>query len=179
MKISDGSRGFQIHIREYTAEDRESCLGIFASNMDSLPESPEVLADFLIEGTSWFLVAERDGKVVACGGLELQGDTNRGMLVFGMVDKAQQRCGIGTLLTLTRLTLVPDEDATTMVTLETNVLNEGFYSRFGFERIGLEKSRYEKQTFVDLGLWVTDKMKEDTRALLRTMPVTFAEGILA
>jgi len=178
MKIGDGTPHFSIHIREYVPADLDACLDIFASNASTLSEGAGVLADFLMQGTSWFLVAERDGKVVAFGGLELDGESNRGSLVFGMVERSQQRCGIGTLLTLTRLTLTPEEDPTTMVTLETNVVAEPFYTRFGFERISPEKSNDAGATFVRLGLWVTKQTKQEIRQMLTTMPVSFAEGIM-
>ena len=181
MNFGNGDPNFRIHIREYTPEDLDACLSIFTSNQDVFPDPPEVLAEFLAAGTSWFLVAELEGKVVACGGLEILGDTNAAHLVHGMVEQSHQRKGIGTLITLTRLLLVPDEEgAPALASMETDVRTEPFYKRFGFERVRPNERRHAGgQMYVDLGLWVNAEQKENIRKILASPAVTFADGILS
>src|SRR4051812_4471088 len=130
-KFGNGDPAFRIHIREYTPDDLEACLAIYASNHDVLPGPAEAMAEFLEQGTSWFLVGELEGKVVACGGLEISGDTNAARLMFGMVGRDCQRLGIGTLMMLTRLTLAPEDEPTALVTLQSLLGAEPFYRRFG------------------------------------------------
>jgi predicted N-acetyltransferase YhbS len=180
MKIGNGDPNFKVHIREYTPDDREACLSIFTSNHDALLESPEAMAEFLEQGTSWFLVAELEGKVVACGGLEISGDTNAARLMFGIVDRERQRLGIGTLLMLTRLTLAPEDEPTALVTLQSLLGTESFYKRFGFERVRPDERRHPETgvPYVDMGLWLTAEQRQGIRETLAACPVTFAEGIL-
>lgn len=179
MNFGNGDPNFKVHIREYTTEDLDACLSIFASNQDLLPGSPAVLAEFLEQGTSWFLVAEVERRVVACGGVEISGDTNAAHLVYGLVERSFHRRGIGTLIMLTRLNLTPEDEPLALVTLETNVDNESFYKRFGFERMRPEARRTASGAdFVDLGLWLSAEQREEIRRTLAACPVTFAEGIL-
>jgi ribosomal protein S18 acetylase RimI-like enzyme len=180
MNIGHGDPAFKIHIREYTPEDLDACLSIYTSNQDVLPDPPEVLAEFLEQGTSWFLVAELEGRVVACGGLEISGDSNAAHLVFGIVERQQQRRGIGTLMTLTRLSLVPDDEPTALVTLQAHVATEAFYKRFGFERVRPHERRHPETgaAYADLGLWLTAEQRQEIRQTLAACPVTFADGIL-
>jgi N-acetylglutamate synthase-like GNAT family acetyltransferase len=180
MKIGNGDPNFKIHIREYTPDDREACLSIFNSNHDALLEPPEVMAEFLEQGTSWFLVAELEGKVAACGGLEISGDTNAARLMFGMVDRERQRMGIGTLLMLTRLTLAPEDEPTALVTLQSLLGTESFFNRFGFERVRPDERRHPETgvPYVDMGLWLTAEQRQEIRGMLAACPVTFADGIL-
>jgi ribosomal protein S18 acetylase RimI-like enzyme len=178
MNIGNGDPAFKIHIREYTPDDLDACLAIYASNQDVLPLSPYILEEFLMQGTSWFLVAEVEGNVVGCGGIEISAGTNETSFVFGMVERSQQRQGIGSILALTRLTLVPIEGLRTLVNMMTEVVTESFYSRFGFERIRPDAQRaFDFGMYVHLGQWMTVKRKNEIRAILASYPVTFAESI--
>lgn len=180
MKIGNGDPNFKIHIREYTPDDLEACLSIFKANHDALPDPPEVMEEFLQQGTSWFLVAELEGKVVACGGLEISGDTNAARLMYGMVDHERQRLGIGTLMMLTRLTLAPEEEPTALVTLQSLLGTEPFFKRLGFERVRPDERRHPETgvPYVDMGLWLTAEQRKEIRGTLASCPVTFADGIL-
>src|SRR3954466_8527326 len=135
MKFGNGDPAFRIHIREYTPEDCDACVSVFKSNQDVLPDAVDQFIEFLEQGTSWFLVAELNDRVVACGGLEISGDTKAASFRYDIVERQHQRLGIGSLLALTRLALVPSDQPTALVTLETQVATETFYQRFGFERM--------------------------------------------
>jgi predicted N-acetyltransferase YhbS len=180
MKFGNEDPNFKVHIREYTPDDLEACLSIYSSNHDALPGPPETMAEFLEQGTSWILVAELEGKVVACGGLEISGDTNAARMVFGMVGREHQRLGIGTLMMLTRLALVPEDEPTALVTLHSLLGTEPFYRRFGFERVRPDERRHPETgvPYADMGLWLTAEQRQGIRGTLAACPVTFAEGIL-
>ena len=72
------------HLREYQPDDLEACLEIYRSNEpDLLPASGRAAFEqFLSMGTSYFLVIEHDGDLIACGGLELIGDSDTATLVL-------------------------------------------------------------------------------------------------
>ncbi len=179
MTLGNGDPSFTLHIREYTPDDLDACLDIFTSNLDALPDLRDHFAEFLMQGTSWFLVVEHNGRAAACGGLEISGDTNASRFLFGIVHKDHQRQGIGTILTLTRLLLVPTDEPPALVAMEAASATESFYTRFGFERMmPHEKRRHDFASYVDLGLWLTPERQEEIRATLTSLPVSYADGIL-
>lgn len=182
MKLGSFDPHLRLHFREYTPEDLDACLNIYRSNQEFLAEPLETFADFLEQGTSWFLVGELDGKVVTCGGLEILGDTNSATLLFNLVEHQHQRRGIGSLLTLTELTLAPEDQPTALVVVESPVSVEPFYHRFGFERMRPKERRHAGQLrhidVADLGVWLTQEQREEIRRTLASFPITYAEGIL-
>jgi N-acetylglutamate synthase-like GNAT family acetyltransferase len=162
-------------IREYRPEDREACLDVYRSNEDLLPPALELLYEEWLEmGTSYHLVIEREGKILACGGLEIDGDRNANSMVYGKVRRENHRQGLGTLLMLSRLALVPGDHDPAYAGLETSVGNELFFLKLGFERLNNPVARYAGASyFVDMGLWLSAAQKEEMRALLLSLPVTF------
>ena len=182
MKLGSFDSNLKVHFREYAPEDLEACLGIYRSNQEFLPDPPEKFADFLEQGTSWLLIGEVDGQVVACGGLEILGDTNSATLLFNLVAPQYQRRGIGSLLTLTELTLAPEDHPTALVVLESPVRVESFYHRFGFERMRPNERSHAGEIrhmdVVDLGLWLPQERREEIRTILASLPITYAQGIL-
>ena len=91
-------------VREYQPTDLDSCLDIYRSNVaEFLPESIDLLERHLSEPFSYFLVVESSTSVLACGGIDIQADSNSAGLTFGMVRREFHRIGIGSLLTLARL----------------------------------------------------------------------------
>lgn len=74
-----------------------------------------------------YLVAEMGGQVVAGAGLGLEAGVP--CLIYGLVDPARCRQGIGTALLLTRLLLVPDESQITVCAVATTA---PFFARIGF-----------------------------------------------
>lgn len=77
-----------------------------------------------------YLVGETGGRVVACGGFEVAGET--ASLTFGMVDRAQHGQGIGRALTGARLAAIRAAPGVTRVAIETSQLSAGFYDGLGF-----------------------------------------------
>ncbi|HSJ02298.1 MAG: GNAT family N-acetyltransferase [Verrucomicrobium sp.] len=162
-------------VREFQPEDRDACVAIYASNEEFLPPGmSESFGHWLDLGTSYLLVIEQAGEVVACGGLEIDGDKNANGAHYGLVRKDRHRLGLGTLLTLTRLALVPSDHDPAFVGLETSIRTEPFYQRFGFERLNKPVSRYAGASyFVDMGLWLPAKQKEELIKTVQALPVEF------
>lgn len=121
-------------IREFESADLEACVEIYRSNTpDYLSESGlEAYVEFLAIGTSYYLVLEHDGEIVACGGLELVGDSDTATLVHGMVHGEYQRQGFGTTLLAARLALLECEVRPQEVWVHTTPATLPFYGRFGF-----------------------------------------------
>ena len=121
-------------IREYQPADLEACIDIYESNMPDFvpPEGLERFIEFLQIGTSYYLVVEHDGDIVACGGLELVGDSDAATLVHGMVHGEYHRRGFGTTLLAARLALLETDDRPVEIWAKVGTEAMPFYGRFGF-----------------------------------------------
>lgn len=122
-------------IREFLPEDLEACVEIHRSNQPDFV-NPEDLASFtaFLEGsTSYFLVIEHDGDVIACGGLELVGDPDSATLVHSMVHREYQRRGFGSALLAAQLSLLEHEERPIDLWTRAGTETAGFYERLGFE----------------------------------------------
>jgi hypothetical protein len=70
------------------------------------------------------------------------------------------------------MALLDAEHDPAFVGLETTLLVEPFYQRFGFERLARPEQRYtDGASFVDMGMWLPMKQRDDIRAFLKTLPV--------
>ena len=163
-----------LSVREYRPTDLDACLDIYRSNLaEFLPDSIELLESHLSEPFSYFLIVESSTSVFACGGLDIQADSNSAGLAFGMVRREFHRSGIGSLLTLTRLALLDDEYDPAFVGLETTLAVEPFYQRFGFERLSYPEQRYPGGSYyVSMALSLSMQQRDDIREYLGSLPIT-------
>ena len=154
-------------VREYQPEDFEACLEIYRSNTpDLLPEEGlEAFAEFLNVGTSYILVIEYDGELVACGGLELIGDSDSATLVHGMVHGEYHRRGLGTTLLAARIALLETEDRPMELWLRTTRHSVPFYGRFGFALHSVRAGGVEREG-ANVWLSIDDQDIEDVRFAL-------------
>ena len=76
-------------------------------------------------------VIERDGSIVACGGLSRRGDGSAGFC-WGMVQRALHRQGLGRELALARLRQAEADPSIKRITLSTSQHTQGFYAGLGF-----------------------------------------------
>lgn len=122
--------------RPYCRSDVTACLSIFDSNVPTYfaPEERSDFERFLREQAMdcAFLVIERDGSLVACGGLSRRGDGSAGFC-WGMVKRALHRQGLGRELALARLRQAETDPAINRITLSTSQHTQGFYAGLGFQ----------------------------------------------
>jgi N-acetylglutamate synthase-like GNAT family acetyltransferase len=156
-------------IREFESADLEACVEIYRSNVpDYLPESGlEGFIEFLAIGTSYYLVLEHDGEIVACGGLELVGDSDTATLVHGMVHGEYHRQGFGTTLLAARIALLECEVRPQEIWVHTTPATLPFYGRFGFSYHSAQRKGPGKAD-ERAGVWlsVDDQDIEDVRFAL-------------
>ncbi|KQQ36309.1 hypothetical protein ASF61_07280 [Duganella sp. Leaf126] len=123
-------------IRPYTPSDLAACLSIFDGNTPEFfsPCEREEFEVFLTtHAVAWnFQVIERDGKLVACGGHALDLRTGCANFCWGMVEQGLHGTGLGTMLTVARLTAIRDTAGVVSVCLDTSQHTQGFYAHFGF-----------------------------------------------
>ena len=134
-------------IREYVPEDLEACLEIYRSNSPEFlhPQGLERFEEFLNVGTSYILVLEYDGDIVACGGLELIGDSDSAALVNGMVHRDYHRRGFGTTLLAARIALLEPEERPLELWMRAGKNVLPFYGRFGFALQKVNQDRADLQ----------------------------------
>lgn len=124
-----------MNLRLYRPADASACLSIFDSNVPTYfaPEERNDFERFLREQATdcAFQVIERDGGIVACGGLLRRGDGSAGFC-WGMVQRALHRHGLGRELALARLRQAEGDPSIDRVTLSTSQHTQGFYASLGF-----------------------------------------------
>ncbi|HFK2918945.1 TPA: GNAT family N-acetyltransferase [Stenotrophomonas maltophilia] len=122
--------------RLYHPADASACLSIFDSNVPTYfaPEERSDFERFLREQATdcAFQVIERDGSIVACGGLSRYGDGRAGFC-WGMVQRALHRQGLGRELALARLRQAEADPSIKRITLSTSQHSQGFYAGLGFQ----------------------------------------------
>ncbi|PSD26800.1 GNAT family N-acetyltransferase, partial [Stenotrophomonas maltophilia] len=118
-------------LRVYQPADARACLSIFDSNVPTYlaPEERSDFERFLREQAMdcAFQVIERDGNVVACGGLSRRGDGRAGFC-WGMVHRALHRQGLGRKLALARLRQAEADPSIKCIALSTSQHTQGFYA---------------------------------------------------
>ena len=120
------------------ADDVEACESIYQRNEPGrFPEAArsDFLAHIRSRDKALFLVAEVDGAIVGFGGITMdrKGKLEVAHLVYGMVDPAHQRRGIGTALLLARIAMLPAPRRWWTVLFVPIAGSESFYQRFGFQ----------------------------------------------
>jgi len=125
-------------ILKYTPVFKEKCIEIFESNLPKFfaVEERQLFINFLdndIEDN--YYVVEKDGNIVACGGIFLAGDGVEAGLSWGMVHAGQHKTGIGKLLTEYRIDRLKAVYPGKIYKVDTSQHAAGFYLKRGFETI--------------------------------------------
>lgn len=122
-----------VELRAYAAADLPACLSLFDSNVPQFfaPHERPEFEDFLRPVPADYLVAERDGRVVGCGGWYARGAEGR--LCWGLVARDLHRSGVGRALLAARLRALRETPGVCAVTITTSQLSEGFFVKQGFK----------------------------------------------
>ncbi len=119
-----------VRYRLFTPDDEAGCVALYRLLESGFPrEGLDSFITCLSARASAIIVAERGGKVAGMGGISMSGNATAS-LYYGLVDPVHQGCGIGTALTLLRLSALPASDLSVFIwTLQQS---QYFYCRFGF-----------------------------------------------
>jgi [ribosomal protein S18]-alanine N-acetyltransferase len=120
--------------RRYQPEDLAQCLEIYAANEPGgFPKGViEQYRKSLIDQSSYFLVLDRENRLIASGGISYFLRPNIAVLCFGLVHPDFQGSGLGTALLLTRLALLEPRGCMYAVFIAAVEKSVDFYRRFGF-----------------------------------------------
>ena len=122
--------------RPFQPGDQAACLAVFDSNLPKF-FAPTERADFqafLCDKvmTRPYLVIQRAGRLIGCGGLQIDGDGRSAFLSWGMIAQDCHGTGAGQFLTKARLAMAAKIPGLEKLTLNTSQHTKGFYERFGF-----------------------------------------------
>lgn len=122
-----------LRLRRYLPEDFAACVRLYQANEPGrFPQG--LVGEFekhLAEVDRGFLVAERDGVIVGCSGVQSAADDVH-LLSFGLVAPGHQGQRIGSTLLLARLVLAMKAPGVHFALLSTVPASSGFYARLGF-----------------------------------------------
>ncbi len=124
-----------LHAREYTSDDRTSCLTIFDSNYPKFfaEEERAMFSDWLDQpDRASYQVIELDGRVVACGGIYHDDGKGQTGLAWGMVHSELHGQGIGRFLTRIRVEQMTAQFPELTQHLGTSQHTFQFYEKMGF-----------------------------------------------
>lgn len=121
-------------LRPFATADASACLELFDGNVPDYFGAHERadFSNYLLqhERVHDYLVLERAGRIVACGGL-MRTDEDTAAFCWGMVDRRLHRQGLGNLLALARVAQA-HALGVRRLTLSTSQHTRGFYAAQGF-----------------------------------------------
>lgn len=131
--------------RPWTPADREACLALLDANSPRFfgaRDRKDYLAFLAHPDLPYWVVLDRDGAIVGCGGAAIAPERRAGFLTFGMVHPERHGQGLGTLLTAFRLRWLAAQPGIDRVLIDTSNETEGFYARFGFRTLRVIPDAY-------------------------------------
>jgi len=151
-------------------------MDIYAANLERSLIPPQYMGEFeqqLTDTSNLTLVFTMESRVVACGMVSYSPQEASACLSYGLVHPAFQRQGIGSMMLLTRMSLLePSPERPCTVYLSATCHSKGFFSRHGFGSRGTECDQHgnEFETFYFL---LTPAISESIRQTLQRVGVPF------
>lgn len=159
-------------IRTYTDDDFESCLALYQRLAPGrFPKDDlEAFQSYLKATPGRYLLIEREGRLVACGGLHVN-SLDHSTLVYGLVDPPHQGCGLGRLLLYARLAQIPVTTQNSVVSIFAVESSIGYYQKYGFvvQPEGWKDSTGQSHPWAVLGL--TERLIKNSRSYLKRLQV--------
>ncbi len=124
-------------IRPYRADDVESLVAVFRSNIPKYfgPSEEAGLRSLLADVRSEdYFVIEIDSEVIGSGGIALN-DDDTVSLCWGMIHENHLGTGLGKLLTQYRIERSQEIFGDRSMVISTSQHTEGFYEKYGFRTV--------------------------------------------
>jgi ribosomal-protein-alanine N-acetyltransferase len=121
-------------IRAYEVRDREIVLSVMQENIPAYFAQDEMedlkyYLDFEIEQ---YFVLEAEGKIVACGGINLELEERKGVISWDIVLPSEQGKGYGRKLLEHRIAILKSMPDIDRISVRTSQLTYLFYQKNGF-----------------------------------------------
>jgi GNAT superfamily N-acetyltransferase len=135
-------------VRPYTPADHGACVELLRTNVPdfALPHEVAEYAEWLARATARgevrYAVTERDGALLACGGLARAETAPVATLCWGLVRRDRHGEGLGTALLRERLRWAAEDDGVELVAMDTSPRTVGFFARFGFRVVATAPDGY-------------------------------------
>jgi [ribosomal protein S18]-alanine N-acetyltransferase len=135
-----------MQIVNYHTKYQETVLTLFDLNtpMYFSPAEKLDLENYLEYELEDYFVVEMDGKVVACGGINLQKLEKKGVLSWDMIHPDYQKKGIGKALVAHRINFLNEKIHVQEIGVRTSQFTYLFYEKCGFELKEIVKDYWAK-----------------------------------
>lgn len=122
-------------IRPYDHLDKAAVLQLFDANCPRYfaPEERADLENYLDSELEDYFIIESDGQVIACGGINLWKEENKGVLSWGIIHPDYHGKGIGRILVGHRVNHLKNVHGAVRIGVRTTQFVHGFYAKCGFE----------------------------------------------
>jgi GNAT superfamily N-acetyltransferase len=163
-----------LNFRQVEPTDVPQCLELYDVNEPGrFPEG--VRQDYetcLVARRSYMLVAEKNGRLVASGGLHYLRRRDVATLCYGLVHPDFHRMGIGTALVLTRLALLKSDEPSYRVFIAAVAKSMDFYRRFGFVHHDYWQDKHGQLHPTGLLMFTSGEIRE-CRELLASQGISY------
>ncbi|MCX6852414.1 MAG: GNAT family N-acetyltransferase [Verrucomicrobia bacterium] len=134
-KLTEKPLPKEYEVRLWKPEDTQACMEIYQMNAPGRfpAEVEQEFEEVLKRDDGALLVIEDHGRIVACGGITLEGIQRT--LIYGLIHSEFQKKGIGRLLLLSRLARIQGPEVIVNICAVDDSI--GYYERFGFTRYAL------------------------------------------
>ena len=121
-------------IHPYNPDFYAVCLDIFQTNVPEYFNADEesAFSAYLLNHASHYFVLFNEGQAVACGGYDIERESHRASLVWGMVHRRLHGKGYGTSLLIHRLRALRTHQPDATLILDTSQNTYRFYEKFSF-----------------------------------------------
>lgn len=121
-------------IREYIKSDFDSLLNLLILNTPKYfaPEEEQDFVEYLSEKRDLYFIAEENGAIVGCGGINRSVDGKTAFISWDMVHPGHQGKGIGATLTKYRIEVAKNITGIEKIVVRTSQHAFKFYEKMGF-----------------------------------------------
>ena len=133
-------------IRTYVKSDKNSVLELLKSNTPLFfdPSEEKDFDKYLDEEIEGYFIAEENGKVIGCGGINYFTDKKIARISWDIVDSKSHGKGIGGKLMHHRINVLKSNSNIEFIEVRTSQHAYQFYAKMGFELDMIEENYWAK-----------------------------------
>lgn len=123
-----------IHIREYTENDKNTVLGLLRMNIPAYfaPKEEADFSNYLDTLIELYYIIECEGKVAGCGGINFKDQITVGVISWDVLHPDYQGKSLGTRLLKHRIDILSGISSVRKISVRTSQMAYRFYRKNGF-----------------------------------------------